>query len=62
MDELMNGRYKNILTINLNKDNEVLAWSEKWLVSTEQIREAHSIANYNSIASIHEALVQLGYI
>jgi hypothetical protein len=49
MDELMNGRYRDILTINLNKDNEVPEWAEKWLVSIEQIKEAHLKANHNSI-------------
>ncbi|OKS89670.1 DUF3606 domain-containing protein [Mucilaginibacter polytrichastri] len=62
MDELMKGKYRNILTINLNKDNEVQDWSQKWLVTAEQIREAQQKANHNSIASIHEALTQLGYL
>jgi hypothetical protein len=62
MDEFTNGRYRDILTINLSKDNEVRDWSEKWLVTPEQIREAHQKTKHNSVASIHEALIQLGYI
>jgi len=62
MYELTKGRYRDILTINLSKDNEVQEWSEKWLVSPEQIREAHQKINHNSVASIHEALIELGYI
>jgi len=62
MEELIKGRYRNILTINLDKENEVQSCSEKWVISSEQIREAHQKANHNSIARIHEALIQLGYL
>jgi hypothetical protein len=62
MDELIKGKYRNIFTIHLNKDNEIQEWAKKWLVTGEQIREAHRKANHNSIASIYEALTQLGYV
>jgi hypothetical protein len=61
MDELMNGPYRNMFTINLNKDNEVDQWCLKWAVNAEQMREAESKANTNSVAGIHEALIQLAY-
>jgi hypothetical protein len=61
MDELMNGRYRNMFTINLNNANEVKQWCLKWAVTKEQIKEAESKAETNSVADIHEALIRLGY-
>jgi hypothetical protein len=61
MDELMNGPYRNMFTINLNKDNEVDQWCLKWAVTAEQMKEAGDKADTNSVAGIHEALIRLGY-
>jgi hypothetical protein len=61
MDELMNGPYRNMFTINLKKANEVEEWGLKWAVTAEQMKEAQIKANTNSVAGTYEALTQLGY-
>ena len=48
--------------INMNQDYEVRYWSNKWGISSDQLKAAGKKADSSLVRKIHDAAVALGYM
>ena len=49
--------------ININQNYEVIYWSQKWGITTDQLKQAHKKAQPSeSVRKLHDAAVALGYM